>query len=156
MAGYTPQRVSSGLSGYDLNLRGKALLAAITACAATGFMLVGYDNGVMGGLVNTAAFQRTFDNPGADTISNIVSLYEIGCFVGALSTFGLGDPLGRRGTILFGAAWMVVGAIIQAASSSVGVMIAGRIITGVGMGAINSTVPILQVSLYITLPQHTY
>ncbi|KAI9333931.1 putative sugar transporter [Zopfochytrium polystomum] len=141
---YTPQRIGSSGFGVDIGLSGNTLLAAITACCATGFLLVGYDNGVMGGLVNTPSFQRTFNNPNADTISDIVSLYEIGCFVGALATFAIGDWLGRRGAIVIGAAWMVVGAVVQAAASSVGVMILGRIVCGVGMGIINATVPILQ------------
>lgn len=141
---YKVTRISNGIFGYDVGLSGSMLLAFITACCATGFLLVGYDNGVFGGLVNTPSFQSTFDNPDANTVSNIVSLYEIGCFVGALSTFIIGDYLGRRGTIIVGSIWMIAGAIIQAASSEVGVMIAGRIICGVGMGTINATVPILQ------------
>lgn len=138
-----PQRVSR----LDLNLRGPLLMATITSCCATGFLLVGYDNGVFGGLVNTEAFDRTFNiDPSTDgnLIGNIVSLYEIGCFFGALSTFIIGDYLGRRRTILTGSAWMLAGAILQAASSSVGALIAGRIICGIGMGIINATVPVLQ------------
>ncbi len=107
-------------------------------------MLVGYDNGVMGGLVNGDDFKRTFNTNDANTLGNIVSLYEIGCFFGALATFVVGDYLGRRRTILLSSIFMIAGAIIQAACSTVGVMIAGRIISGLGMGAINSTVPILQ------------
>jgi hypothetical protein len=34
-------RVSSGGIGYDVGLKGNALLAVITACCATGFFLVG-------------------------------------------------------------------------------------------------------------------
>ena len=94
--------------------------------------------------MNGDAFNATFNNPDANTIGNIVSLYEIGCFIGALATFVVGDFLGRRRTILLSSLFMIAGAIIQGASSTVGVMIAGRIISGLGMGAINSTVPILQ------------
>ncbi|PWN32953.1 putative sugar transporter [Meira miltonrushii] len=141
---YKATRISNGIFGYDVGLSGSTLLAFITACCATGFLLVGYDNGVFGGLVNTPSFQSTFNKPDDNTISNIVSLYEIGCFFGALSTFIIGDYLGRRGTIIIGSMWMIVGAIIQAAASDVGTMIAGRIICGVGMGIINATVPILQ------------
>lgn len=95
-------------------------------------------------MIETPAFKKTFKNPSPDTIGNIVSIYEIGCFFGAMSTFVIGNPLGRRLTILFGSFWMFFGAIMQAGSSSVGVMIFARIVTGFGMGIINSTVPILQ------------
>lgn len=94
--------------------------------------------------MNIGEFNKTFNNPDANTIGNIVSLYEIGCFIGALSTFVIGDVLGRRRTILISAVIMIAGAIIQAASNTVGIMILGRIVSGLGMGAINSTVPILQ------------
>ncbi|EST08403.1 General substrate transporter [Kalmanozyma brasiliensis GHG001] len=141
---YTPRRISNDFFGIDVGLRGNALLAVITASCASGFLLVGYDNGVMGGLVNGEEFKRTFNTNDANTLGNIVSLYEIGCFFGALATFVVGDYLGRRRTILISSIFMVAGAIIQAACNDVGVMIAGRIISGLGMGAINSTVPVLQ------------
>lgn len=103
-----------------------------------------YDNGSLGGLIETPAFRKTFNNPSPGTLGNIVSIYELGCFFGAMSTFVIGNPLGRRLSILFGSLWMLVGAIIQAGSNSVGVMIFARIVSGIGMGIINSTVPILQ------------
>ncbi len=141
---YTPRRIHNDYFGIDVGLRGKSLLAVITASCAAGFLLVGYDNGVMGGVVGLGEFNKTFNNPDANTIGNIVSLYEIGCFFGALSTFVIGDFLGRRRTILLSSLVMIAGAIIQAASSTVGIMILGRIVSGLGMGAINSTVPIMQ------------
>ncbi|KAI3483526.1 hypothetical protein L1887_53565 [Cichorium endivia] len=141
---YTPRRIHNDYFGIDVGLRGNWLLTVITASCAAGFLLVGYDNGVMGGVVGLGEFNKTFNNPDANTIGNIVSLYEIGCFFGALSTFVIGDFLGRRRTILLSSLIMIAGAIIQAASSSVGVMILGRIVSGLGMGAINSTVPIMQ------------
>ncbi|SOV07651.1 probable sugar transporter [Ustilago sp. UG-2017a] len=141
---FTPRRIHNDYFGIDIGLRGNWLLAVTTASCAVGFSLVGYDNGVMGGLVGLGEFNKSFNNPDANTIGNIVSLYEIGCFIGALSTFIVGDFLGRRRTILLSAVVMIAGAIIQAASSTVRVMIFGRIVSGLGMGAINSTVPILQ------------
>lgn len=101
----------------------------------------------MGGLVETPAFRETFNEPNASTIGNIVSLYEIGCFFGAISTFITGERFGRRKTILIGSALMLFGAIVQAASHTVGVMILGRLISGLGMGAINATVPVLQAEM---------
>lgn len=97
----------------------------------------------MGGIIETQAFQRSFNHPNAALIGNIVSLYEIGCAIGALSSFVIGTPLGRCRTILLGALILEVGAIIQGACNSVGVLIFGRIVAGIGMGLINSTVPIL-------------
>jgi sugar porter (SP) family MFS transporter len=106
-----------------------------------------YDNGVMGGIVNTPAFEASFNTTDPGTLGNIVSLYELGCFAGAMSTFLIGSYLGRRRSIMLGALWLLAGAIIQAACSTVGVMIAGRIIAGVGMGIVNATVPVLQAEM---------
>lgn len=98
----------------------------------------------MGGVIGTPYFVDYFNNPDANMTGNIVSLYEIGCLVGALSTFVIGPVLGRRLSIIVGTAWMIVGAILQAAAVNVGMLIAGRIVNGVGMGIINATVPVLQ------------
>jgi hypothetical protein len=59
-----------------LRLRGKWLLGAVTTLTSLGFFLIGYDNGLMGGLVTGSAFNKTFDNPDPDMVANIVSLYE--------------------------------------------------------------------------------
>lgn len=49
--------------------------------------------------------------------------------------------LGRRGTILFGCLLINIGALLQASSYSVGQLIAGRIVTGAGIGCIAAAVP---------------
>ena len=77
----------------------------------------------------------------------IVSIYEIGCFFGAVATFVFAEKLGRRKTIAIGAVFMAIGAAIQASSYTVAQLIVGRIVSGLGMGAINSTVPVLQAEL---------
>lgn len=59
-----------------LQLRGRRLLLAVTALNSLGFFLIGFDNGLMGGLVTGSAFNKTFDNPDPDMVANIVSLYE--------------------------------------------------------------------------------
>jgi MFS family permease len=72
----------------------------------------------------------------------IVALYEVGCFLGAIITSVVGEGLGRRKSIMIGAVIMLIGAILQATSYGRPQMIVARIISGVGMGFINSTVPV--------------
>jgi hypothetical protein len=43
-----------------LQLEGRSLLTAVTTLTCLGFLLIGFDNGLMGGLVNSAAFKGTF------------------------------------------------------------------------------------------------
>jgi MFS family permease len=49
----------------------------------------------------------------------MTSVYNIGCFFGALSTIFTGDWLGRPKVILLGSTVIAVGAIIQTACWSV-------------------------------------
>ena len=59
-----------------LELQGRALLGTVTSVTCLGFLLIGYDNGVMGGLVNQPAFNTTFGTPNATMIGLIVAIYE--------------------------------------------------------------------------------
>ena len=58
------------------DLHGSNLLGTVTTVTCLGFLLVGYDNGVMGGLVNQDAFNITFNKPDATMIGLIVAIYE--------------------------------------------------------------------------------
>ena len=135
----------------------KVTLYTTTLLTAIGFMLIGYDNvssflrsagqangqGVMGGVIDHAPFRNTFFGKSADpmklndsdtvTLGTIVSIYEIGCFFGAVITAFIGEMLGRKKSILIGAVIMLGGAGFQAGVSSIGPMIAARVVSGLGM-----------------------
>lgn len=115
----------------------------------------------MGGLLTLPAFVSVFPeicmNPECvtdltqaqrddrSTIQGIsVASYNLGCFAGAIACIFIGDMLGRRKTIFFGSAIMVVGAALQASAFSLAHFIIGRIITGIGNGLNTSTVPAWQ------------
>ena len=59
-----------------MELQGQSLILTVSVLTSLGFMLIGYDNGLMGGLVNTSAFKDTFDSPDADMIGVIVAIFE--------------------------------------------------------------------------------
>jgi MFS family permease len=69
---------------------------------------------------------------------------SVGCFIGAMTTAFVGEKLGRRKSIGIGAIISMIGAILQATAFSRAHLIVGRIVSGVGLGFINSTVPVLQ------------
>lgn len=109
----------------------------ITATCAIGNMLFGYDQGVMGGFLTSAPFERTFPSisNGNSTLQGFtVAVYEIGCAIGALSVIFGGDLFGRRATVMLGEAILIVGAILQFTSYGLAQLIVGRIVTGVGNG----------------------
>ncbi|KAF7722708.1 hypothetical protein EC973_002834 [Apophysomyces ossiformis] len=127
-----------------VKLKGKALFGASTLLAATGFLLFGYDQGVMSGIVTNKHFLDLMGNPNPEVKGAIVALYEIGCMFGALSTGKLGDILGRRNTIRLGCTILIIGAVLQTASYSCAMTIVARIVTGFGNGINTATVPVYQ------------
>lgn len=130
-------------------LEGNILLYTVTTLTCLGFLLIGFDNGLMGGLVNGGAFDKTFgintdSSSGTNLVALIVAIYEIGCFFGAITTSFIGESLGRRRSTLIGVVIMIFGALLQATAYVPAHIIVARIVSGYGMGFINSTVPVMQ------------
>lgn len=69
-----------------------------------------------------------------------VASYNLGCFLGAVFTIFIGNPLGRKKTIFYGSIVMTVGALLQCTSYQLPQLILGRIVTGWGNGMNTSTV----------------
>lgn len=127
-----------------MKLQGKALFNASTMLAATGFLLFGYDQGVMSGILPNSHFQNLMGHPSSAVIGATVALYEIGCMFGALVTGRLSDKIGRKNTIRLGCMILVIGAVIQTATVGLAMTIVSRIVTGVGNGMNTATVPVYQ------------
>ncbi|THZ72323.1 general substrate transporter [Aureobasidium pullulans] len=130
---------------------GRQLQMLITAVATTDFLLFGYDQGVMSGIIESDAFLEDFPEAGwgSNWQGFIVSIYAVGCLFGAIFILTLGDKLGRRKAIFIGATVMIIGVIIQVAcvgtsSGSTAQFIVGRFITGLGNGINTSTIPTYQ------------
>jgi sugar porter (SP) family MFS transporter len=68
-------------------------------------------------------------------------MYTLGCFFGAMTCIGIGDKLGRKRTIMLGAFINIIGAIIQSTSFSLAQLIVGRLVSGLGFGALTATAP---------------
>jgi len=125
--------------------RGKTLVALITLTCSTSFLLFGYDQGVLSGIIGADnQFGKDFNHPDANTQGLIVSIYQLGNVGGSIAVFLLGDYLGRKNSILLATFIMLVGAILQTASINRGMMYAARVITGIGNGANTSTIPVWQ------------
>lgn len=126
------------------SLQGGWLTAGITLTSGTAFLLFGYDQGVFGGLLGNQLFLSTFDNPNPTIQGQIVSTYDIGCILGAILTILVGDKLGRRKSIVLACLTVIIGGIIQSSSYSLGQMIVGRIIAGLGIGMNSAIIPMWQ------------
>ncbi|KAM5343043.1 hypothetical protein ACJ41O_014009 [Fusarium nematophilum] len=138
-------------------LRGQILNYAISTIAGCDFLLFGYDQGVMGGILTMRTFMDQFPmlDAEADVPKHVqndrsnyqgiaVSSYNLGCLIGAIITIFIGNYFGRRKMIMLGTSIMVVGAALQASAYSLEHFIIGRIITGLGNGGNTSTVPMWQ------------
>jgi len=51
-------------------------MLTVSVLTSLGFLLIGYDNGLMGGLVNAPAFNCTFHSPSATMTGTIVAIFE--------------------------------------------------------------------------------
>ncbi|KAL1628603.1 hypothetical protein SLS56_005835 [Neofusicoccum ribis] len=133
-----------------MGMRGKKLSLVVSIIATTGFLLFGYDQGVMSGIIAAEPFNDYFpETKGNKTYQGFVTaIYEVGCLFGAILMLTCGDQLGRRKGIMIGGAIMIVGVIIQISSvkgsNATAQFIIGRTITGIGNGMNTSTIPTYQ------------
>lgn len=72
--------------------------------------------------------------------SLIVSILSAGTFFGALIAGDLADMMGRRMTIIAGCGIFCVGVILQIAASGLGLLAAGRLIAGFGVGFVSAII----------------
>ncbi|KAI7204655.1 sugar transporter STL1 [Hortaea werneckii] len=134
--------------------------------ASLGSFLYGYDLGVIGGSVAAAAFERNFNDP-SDEIEYvesspgssitpqltknysgaIVAVFTGGGFFGAALAGLVSDMIGRRLTILLGAAIFLVGGALQTAGRDISYLLAGRAIAGLGVGDLVMIVPLYQAEI---------
>ncbi|KAF8213796.1 putative MFS sugar transporter [Mycena galopus ATCC 62051] len=135
-------------------LRGKALNNALVwAVIMPAYLLFGFNNGVAGGLLDLPAWVALFpqidsvNTTGAQKAHNsriqgtVVAVYTLGALFGALSCTLIGDKLGRKRTIMLGTVVTSIGSILQCSSFSFAQLVVGRLITGLGFGAISATAP---------------
>jgi sugar porter (SP) family MFS transporter len=125
-------------------LHGKKLIYFLSIFVSLGVFLFGYDQGVMSGIITGLYFRDYFNQPGPAEIGTMVAILEIGAFISSLSVGRIGDLLGRRKTIFYGAVIFVVGGACQTFATGMPMMMLGRIIAGLGVGALSTIVPVYQ------------
>ena len=119
---------------------------------AFGGFVFGWDTGTISGFVAQSDFKRRFgqtNSKGQHYLSNvrtglIVSIFNIGCAFGGILLSKIGDVWGRRIGLMAVVVVYVVGIIIQIASQDKWYQyFIGRIISGLGVGAITVLSPML-------------
>ncbi|KAK5806824.1 hypothetical protein VI817_001082 [Penicillium citrinum] len=127
------------------------LFAGIAIC------FYGYDQGVMS-MVNLnpdyqklmgiyplagksiSLMQGSSRNTAAE--GGIVAVYYGGTIIGSLMAGCLADRCGRIKSIVFGCLWAALGAVLQTSAYNITWMCFGRVIAGIGVGAIDCVIPV--------------
>ncbi|KAK4992361.1 hypothetical protein LTR50_001119 [Elasticomyces elasticus] len=127
--------------------RGKPLQAAIYAACLSAFLFFGYDQGVFSGILQNEHWLNQFNHPQPVIVGITVSSYCLGALTGCITSFFVGDILGRRRMIWMAMGFVIVGASLQTSAYNLPHLIIGRVITGIGTGIDSSTVPMYQSEL---------
>ncbi len=134
------------------------------AFAAFGGIFFGYDIGWMGGVLGMKYFIRlytgkqypddlfdsvdaegymdyklNFKIPAGDQ-SLVTSILSAGTFFGAIAAGDIADFIGRRLTIIMGCIIFSIGCILETVSTTLPVMVVGRLVAGFGVGFVSAII----------------
>ncbi|KAJ3206762.1 High-affinity glucose transporter rgt2 [Entophlyctis luteolus] len=115
------------------------ILVAFTA--AVGAFCFGWEIGVIGQVLGMPAFQAAYGTD-TNTTSWIASVFQFGCAASAFCFGYLADIIGRKYSIVFAGTTFAIGGALQAGSQSLGMLITGRVISGIAIGAASTCVPL--------------
>ncbi len=105
---------------------------------ALGGLLFGYDLGVVAGALLYIKPDFGLNAAGEGFVTSSLLL---GAMIGALGCGGLSDRFGRRRVVL-GAGVLFAGALVAALAPSFAVLLTGRLVMGLAVGALSVSVPI--------------
>ncbi|CCK69503.1 glucose sensor KNAG_0C03990 [Huiozyma naganishii CBS 8797] len=130
-------------------LRSKVMSFCVGLFVAVGGFLFGYDTGLINSLTDMQMFQKNMA-PDHTSFTNsefsiLVSFLSLGTFFGALVAPWIAGKYGRKPTIIFSTAVIfTIGNSLQVAAHSLRLLVAGRVISGFGIGIISAVVPLYQ------------
>lgn len=147
----TSNRNTGAVSRDEAPVTFRAYLMCVFA--AFGGILFGYDSGYISGVLAMNYFKLEFGEPGnrSDEAyegylyqtwekSLITSILSAGTFFGALAAGSIADWIGRRTTIILGCFVFSFGVIFQVASTTVAMLVPGRLIAGIGVGLVSAVI----------------
>ncbi|MGV0714436.1 sugar porter family MFS transporter [Mycolicibacterium sp. XJ662] len=111
----------------------------LVGVASLGGLLFGYETGVAAGALQNAEFDWTGTSDGQLLLSTATLL---GALVGALAGGRIADVVGRRDVIMGTTALFTLGAFVSAIAPSSLVLLVGRLVVGLAVGAISVAAPL--------------
>ncbi len=112
--------------------------ATLVVCATNGF-----DGSVLTGLQGIDEWKNQFGNPDGALLGITSAAYALGAIASTPFSAVISDRFGRRWSIFIGSLIMMVGVIVQCASSAIGQFIAGRVVIGFGISLALAAAPVL-------------
>lgn len=128
-------------------LVGRALLNFTSIFVSLGVFLFGFEQGLMSSLLTNKYFQDYFHHPSPAAIGTMIAILEIGALFSSFVAGKVGDKIGRRKTIRYGAFIFVVGGTIQFGSVSILNLSVGRLIGGIAIGFLTTIIPCYQLEI---------
>ncbi|PRY16613.1 sugar porter family MFS transporter [Kineococcus rhizosphaerae] len=114
-------------------------LGVVALVATFGGLLFGYDTSVINGALDPMKAELGLTS---FTEGVVTSSLLFGAAVGAISGGRLSDAWGRRKTILLMSAFFFTGALVCVFSPTFEVMVVGRVLLGLAVGAASTVVPV--------------
>jgi len=115
------------------------MLYILTGIASLGGLLFGYETGVAAGALRVV--HSTWQSSQSEQVL-LSSGTLLGALIGALSAGRVADLVGRRDVIMATTALLTLGAFVSGIAPSGLVLLGGRLIVGVGVGAISVAAPL--------------
>lgn len=124
---------------------------AICILVSIGAFQFGYDSSYFSGILAMEPFLEIYGHydtaQGSYVLSSrlesiVTSIINVGELLGALSSYLVGDFLGRRGGLFLAMVAVVIGVIFQVSANNLGLLITGRLILGFAVGIISCMVPL--------------
>ncbi|GJQ15479.1 hypothetical protein GpartN1_g7270.t1 [Galdieria partita] len=113
----------------------------LVAVAAMGALIVGIDISLVSGA--QIEYLKHFNVTNTNITGLLAAGTTLGALVGSMFSILLNDWIGRRGSLFIASVWSIGASIWEALAPSWKMLLAGRLMLGVSMGIISSTVPVL-------------
>ncbi|KAL6354263.1 hypothetical protein LRP88_11589 [Fusarium phalaenopsidis] len=121
-----------------INLYSILAPACLVVCATNG-----YDSSLLTGLQGVEAWKEQFGSPKGALLGITSASYPLGAILSTPLSAFISDRFGRRQSIIIGSLIMILGVIMQTASSSIGLFLGGRIVVGFGITLALAAGPVL-------------
>lgn len=114
--------------------------SAVAFFASLGGLVYGYNQGMFAQVLTMPSFiQRTNGFAESTGIGQglLTSILELGAWVGTLINGYLADAVGRRACAIIASFVFCIGVIVQACTQNKDYVLAGRFVTGLGVGSLS-------------------